>query len=100
MDYAAGVGRGIARRVRRAGISRREFLKLGGAGLAGAAMLGTAGCGGGAGGDEITFTFGPDNSGGLQTLIDRFNAALKDEVPVEQALETLQRELQEIVDQG
>ena len=26
------------------GISRRDFLKLGGAGLAGAALLGTAGC--------------------------------------------------------
>ncbi len=62
------------RRVRRAGISRREFLRLGGAGLAGAAMLGGAGCGGGGSEvDTITFTFGPDNSGGLQTLIDRFN---------------------------
>ena len=62
------------RRVRRAGISRREFLRLGGAGLAGAAMLGGAGCGGGGSeADTITFTFGPDNSGGLQTLIDRFN---------------------------
>ena len=63
------------RTVRRAGgISRREFLRLGGAGLAGAAMLGGAGCGGGGSeADTITFTFGPDNSGGLQTLIDRFN---------------------------
>ena len=63
------------RTVRRAGgISRREFLRLGGAGLAGAAMLGGAGCGGGRSeADTITFTFGPDNSGGLQTLIDRFN---------------------------
>ncbi|HVF01395.1 MAG TPA: ABC transporter substrate-binding protein [Rubrobacteraceae bacterium] len=61
------------RRVRRAGISRREFLRLGGAGLAGAVMLG-GGCGGGGSeADTITFTFGPDNSGGLQTLIDRFN---------------------------
>lgn len=61
------------RRVRRVGISRREFLRLGGAGLAGAVMLG-GGCGrGGSEADTITFTFGPDNSGGLQTLIDRFN---------------------------
>jgi putative spermidine/putrescine transport system substrate-binding protein len=30
-------------------LSRREFLKLGGAGLAGAALLGAAGCGGGGG---------------------------------------------------
>ena len=37
-------------------------------------MLGGAGCGGGRSeADTITFTFGPDNSGGLQTLIDRFN---------------------------
>ena len=31
---------------RRKAVSRRDFLKLGGAGLAGAALLGTAGCGG------------------------------------------------------
>jgi putative spermidine/putrescine transport system substrate-binding protein len=31
-------------------LSRREFLKLGGAGLAGATLLGAAGCGGGGGG--------------------------------------------------
>jgi hypothetical protein len=30
-----------------ADLSRKDFLKLGGAGLAGAALLGTAGCGGG-----------------------------------------------------
>ncbi|MDQ5812802.1 MAG: twin-arginine translocation signal domain-containing protein, partial [Actinomycetota bacterium] len=29
------------------GMSRRDFLKIGGAGLAGAALLGVAGCGGG-----------------------------------------------------
>jgi hypothetical protein len=28
-------------------LSRRDFLKVGGTGLAGAALLGTAGCGGG-----------------------------------------------------
>jgi hypothetical protein len=28
-------------------ITRRDFLKVGGTGLAGAALLGTAGCGGG-----------------------------------------------------
>ncbi len=70
--------------MRRAGISRREFLKLGGAGLAGAAMLGTTGCGGGRSeGDKIIFTFGPDNSGGLQTLIDRFNEQNTGSVQVE-----------------
>jgi raffinose/stachyose/melibiose transport system substrate-binding protein len=35
------------------GVSRKEFLKLGGAGLAGAALLGTVGCGGGQGGGEV-----------------------------------------------
>ena len=34
-------------------VSRREFLRLGTAGLAGAALLGTAGCGGGQGGGKV-----------------------------------------------
>ena len=56
-------------------IGRREFIKLGGAGLAGAALLGVVGCGGGggAGGDEIVFSFFPDPTGSVQKLIDRFN---------------------------
>ena len=33
-------------------VSRREFLKLGGTGLAGATLLGAVGCGGGQGGGE------------------------------------------------
>jgi hypothetical protein len=33
-------------------------------------------------------------------MAEQFNAALKGEVPVEQALENLQGELQNIVDQG
>ena len=38
-------------------VSRRDFLRLGGAGLAGAALLGTAGCGGGGqgGGQPVKF---------------------------------------------
>lgn len=36
--------------IMRRGISRRDFLKIGGAGIAGAALLGTAACGGGNGG--------------------------------------------------
>lgn len=34
------------------GLSRREFLRLGGASLAGAALLGSVGCGGGGGGEN------------------------------------------------
>jgi raffinose/stachyose/melibiose transport system substrate-binding protein len=39
-------------RVTRA-VSRKDFLRLSGAGLAGAALLGTTGCGGGQGGGEV-----------------------------------------------
>ena len=55
-------------------LNRREFLKLGGAGLAGAALLGTAGCGGGGSGSgDLVFSMGTDTSGTLQSLIDKFN---------------------------
>lgn len=58
--------------------SRREFLRIGGAGLAGAALLGAAGCGGGGGGQgggsgEITFSWIPERTGTLQRMIDDFN---------------------------
>jgi raffinose/stachyose/melibiose transport system substrate-binding protein len=47
----------IVRKTRRT-VSRRQFLRLGGAGLAGAALLGTAGCGGGTqGGGEVVKFF-------------------------------------------
>ncbi|HYZ06753.1 MAG TPA: ABC transporter substrate-binding protein [Rubrobacter sp.] len=58
------------------GLSRRDFLKVGGAGLAGAAFLGAAGCGGGeqgGGATEIYFTSAPDASGTTEKLIDMFN---------------------------
>ncbi len=61
--------------------NRRDFLKMGGAGLAGAALLGTAGCGGGGGGSfngEITLGFGREPSGTLQKLIDQFNKQSND----------------------
>ncbi len=67
------------------GISRREFLRLSGAGLAGATLLGAAGCGGGGEGSEantITLTFIPDEAGGLRTLIDDFNRRNRGEVQV------------------
>jgi multiple sugar transport system substrate-binding protein len=65
-------------------MSRKRFLGLGGAGLAGMAMLGAAGCGGGEQGGAvgITLTFGPDASGSLQELIDRFNKEHKGEIKV------------------
>ncbi|HET7271039.1 MAG TPA: ABC transporter substrate-binding protein [Rubrobacter sp.] len=57
-------------------LSRRDFLKVGGAGLAGAALLGAAGCGGGeeaGGATEIYFTSAPDESGTTEKLINMFN---------------------------
>lgn len=76
------------RRVGGRGVSRRGFLKMGG--LAGAAVLGgglVAGCGGGGaegsgGAVEITLGFIPDEAGGLQTLLDRFNKQNKGEIQV------------------
>ena len=60
----------------RRGISRRDFLKIGGTGLVGAALLGAAGCGGGGGGGgtgDIIFAMGADTTGTMQSLIDKFN---------------------------
>ena len=55
-------------------LSRRQFLKLGGAGLAGAALLGAPGCGGGGeGSGKVVFSYFPDESGTIQRLIDKFN---------------------------
>ncbi len=56
-------------------ISRRDFLKLGGAGLAGAALFGVAGCGGGGqgGANELIFSWGPDDTGALTKMIEKFN---------------------------
>jgi len=66
-------------------ISRRDFLKIGGAGLAGAALLGVAGCGGGSevgGATELTFSFFPDRTGSVQALIDQFNSENEGEIQV------------------
>jgi multiple sugar transport system substrate-binding protein len=56
-------------------MTRRTFLKLGGAGMAGAALLGASGCGGGGseGSGNVVFAMGVDSSGTLQDLVDRFN---------------------------
>ena len=68
---------GGAGAVARRRISRRDFLRVGGAGLAGAALLGSgtlAGCGGGQeGGNEVVLGFGREASGTLQKLLDRYN---------------------------
>ena len=66
--------------------SRRDFLRVGGAGLAGATLLGAAGCGGGQQGGgpaKVIFSFGPDESGTLQELVDRFNSEHEGEIEVE-----------------
>src|SRR5919199_4469310 len=64
-------------------MTRRDFLKIGGAGLAGAALLGTAGCGGGSSGSgNLVFAMGKDTSGTLQGLIDKFNKEHKGEFQV------------------
>lgn len=59
-------------------MSRRRFIQITTAGVAGVALLEVTGCGGGGGGGqggsgEFTFSFGPDTSGSLQALVDRFN---------------------------
>jgi multiple sugar transport system substrate-binding protein len=58
-------------------LSRRDFLKLGGAGLAGATLLGTAGCGGWGGrSDDLVFASWPDvgtTHGVTQQLLKQFN---------------------------
>ena len=74
---------GIGRR-RGAEISRKEFLRLGGAGLAGAALLGAAGCGGSSqgGANELIFSWGPDDTGALTKLIDKYNEQNKGKIQV------------------
>lgn len=68
-------------------LSRRDFLRLSGAGLAGVSVLGAAACGGG-GGDSggpvnVVFSFGPDDSGTLQELVEHFNQQNQGEIQVE-----------------
>jgi multiple sugar transport system substrate-binding protein len=56
-------------------INRRDFLKMSGAGLAGAALLGASGCGGGGGGSgNVVFSMGPDDPNNTYTkLVEKFN---------------------------
>lgn len=68
----------VARSAFGRGMSRRDFLKVSGAGLAGATLLGVAGCGGGGGSQsggpvEFTLSMAPDDSGVRQKQFDDFN---------------------------
>ena len=63
---------GARKRLVGAGFSRRDFLKMGGAGLAGATLLGTAGC---------TSIFGGGQSGGGGSESKLLNINLTGEVP-------------------
>jgi multiple sugar transport system substrate-binding protein len=66
-------------------MTRRSFLKLGGAGLAGAALLGASGCGGGGGqgSGNLIFSHGPDASGVVRKQLDAFNQQHEGEIQVE-----------------
>ncbi len=70
-------------------LSRRDFLKLGGTGLAGAALLGSVGCSGGGeelqtgGVPNLVLSSGPDDSGSLDEVVARFNEEYKGEINVE-----------------
>jgi multiple sugar transport system substrate-binding protein len=68
------------------GISRRDFLKIGGAGIAGAALTGVAGCGGGGqagAAKEIVFSSSIDDTGTAKKLVDRFNRQNRSGIKVE-----------------
>src|SRR5215212_420493 len=60
-------------------LNRRDFLKMGGAGLAGAALLGAAGCGGGASSGKLIFSRS-DPVPTENDLIDKFNKQHKGEI--------------------
>ncbi len=59
-------------------LNRRDFLKMSGAGLAGAALLGSTACGGSSGSGDLIFSMGTDSSGTLPNLIAKFNKQSKD----------------------
>lgn len=81
------------------GFSRREFLKLGGAGLAGATLLGVAGCGGGQqqGGGEVVrfFTGTPETTAQERAYIEIQVNGFQEENP----RYTLERETVPVEDQ-
>jgi len=75
-----------ANRPERRGLSRGEFLRLGAGGLAGAVLLGVAGCSGedrsGRAPVELTFSHGPDESGIFRQQIEEFNRLHTGEIEV------------------
>ena len=94
------------RRMRRA-VSRRDFLRLGGAGLAGAALLGTAACGGGSqgGGQVVRFFTTPaettsEEKAFLEIQVDGFQeenpkySLERETVPTEDQRSVIQTRLQ------
>jgi raffinose/stachyose/melibiose transport system substrate-binding protein len=88
-------------------VSRKEFLKLGGAGLAGAALLGTVGCGGGqqGGGQVIRYFTGVLETTALEKAaieieVDRFEqqhpkyTVEREAIPTESQRDVIQTRLQ------
>lgn len=67
------------------GLSRREFLKIGGAGIAGAALLGPAGCGGNedaqGGGKVVRFLTGTQETTALEQAAQELVAMFEEEHP-------------------
>jgi hypothetical protein len=70
--------------VRVSTLTRRDFLRVTGTGLAVAGIHGGAGCGGGQQGgvSQLTLSCWPDQTGTLQNQIDRFNRRNKGEIRV------------------
>ncbi len=91
------------RKTRRA-VSRGEFLKLGGAGLAGAALLGAAGCGGSSSNEKVIRMFvGTAETAALEResirLVERFDqenpkyTVERESIPPDQVREVIQTRL-------
>ncbi len=71
------------KRYRSSGITRREFIRIGGTGLAAAAIPGIHGCTRPEKGTvSLTFTCAPDDSGTLRPLINAFNEKQKGKIHV------------------
>src|SRR4028119_2279782 len=70
----------------KSGISRRDFLRIGGVGVAGVALTGCAGWGGGGragAAKEIVFSSSIDDTGTAKRLVDKFNEQNRSGIKVE-----------------